>query len=163
MSDTTTDRETTIEADPTVPLVRITREFDAPPAKVFRAHVEPELFARWMGPRGMGMTLEHFDCRTGGAYRYVMTRDGESFGFHGCFHEVRRPEVIVQTFTYDGEPDAVALERLELHDLGGGRTRLVGTSLCDSFAARDAMLASGMEVGVREGYERLDEILAAGG
>lgn len=157
---TTTTRETTIECDADVPLVRIVREFDAPPAKVFRAHVEPELFAQWVGPRGMRMRIDHFDCRTGGSYRYVHESDGVDHWFHGSFHEVRPDELIVQTFTYEGMPDGVALERLVIEDLGDGRTRLTGTSLVDSFADRDAFVASGMEHGVREGYERLDELLA---
>jgi uncharacterized protein YndB with AHSA1/START domain len=157
----TAHRETTIEADATVPLVRIVREFDAPPEKVFRAHADPDLLVRWLGPRGLEMEVDHHDCRTGGSYRYLHRRDGEEFGFHGSFHEVRPSELIVQTFTYEGMPDGVALERLVLEDLGGGRTRLVATSLVDSFEARDAMLASGMEVGIREGYERLDELLGS--
>jgi uncharacterized protein YndB with AHSA1/START domain len=108
----------------------------------------------------MEARVDHFDCRTGGSYRYVHTQDGVDYGFHGCFHEVRPNEVIVQTFTFEGMPDGVALERLVLEDLGGGRTRLTTTSLVDSFEGRDAFLASGMEVGVREGYERLDALLA---
>jgi uncharacterized protein YndB with AHSA1/START domain len=151
--------ETTIEADPTVPLVRITREFDAPVDKVFRAHTDPDLLMQWLGPRGIEMRVDHFECRNGGSYRYIHTSDGQEYGFHGCFHEVRPSEVIVQTFTFEGVPDAVALERLELEDLGDGRSRLVASSLVDSFESRDAMLASGMEVGIREGYERLDELL----
>ena len=152
--------ETEIVADPDVPLVRITREFDASPAKVFRAHTDPELLSRWLGPRSVEMRVDHFDCRTGGSYRYVHESDGEEFGFHGSFHEVRPAELIVQTFTYEGMPDGVALERLVFTDLGDGRTRLTSTSLVDSFEGRDAFVASGMEVGVREGYERLDELLA---
>jgi uncharacterized protein YndB with AHSA1/START domain len=152
----TTKYETEITSDPKVPLVRITREFDAPPEKVFRAHTDPELLVQWLGPRGVTMTVDHYDCRTGGSYRYQ--HDGH--GFFGSFHEVRPAELIVQTFTYEGFPDGVALERLELEDLGDGRTRLVATSLVDSFEGRDAFVASGMEVGVREGYERLDEVLA---
>ena len=156
----TITRETTIAADPDVPLVRITREFDAPPEKVFRAHTDPELLVRWLGPRGLEMTVDRWDCRTGGSYRYLhRDADGE-YAFHGCFHEVRPNEAIVQTFTFEGWPDGVALERLTLEDLGGGRTRLVATSLVESFEARDAFLASGMDVGVREGYERLDALLA---
>jgi uncharacterized protein YndB with AHSA1/START domain len=155
----TTTHETQIIADPDVPLVRIIREFDAPPEKVFRAHTDPELVVQWQGPNGMEARIDHFDCRTGGSYRYVHTQDGEEYGFHGCFHEVRPNEVIVQTFTYEGVPDGVALERLVLEDLGG-RTRLTATSLVDSFEGRDAFLASGMETGVREGYERLDALLA---
>ena len=68
--------------------------------------------------------------------------------------------MIVQTFTFEGMPDGVALEKLQLEDLGNGRTRLTATSLVDSFADRDAFVASGMETGVIEGYERLDEVLA---
>jgi uncharacterized protein YndB with AHSA1/START domain len=158
----TTKLETEITVDPDVPLVRIVREFDAPPEKVFRAHTDPDLVRQWLGPRGIQMRIDAFDCRTGGGYRYTHSRDGEDYGFYGSFHEVRPDEVIVQTFTYDGMPDSVALERLTFEDLGNGRTRLTGTSLVDSFEARDAFVASGMESGVREGYERLDELLAEG-
>jgi uncharacterized protein YndB with AHSA1/START domain len=157
----TTTRETQITADPDVPLIRITREFDAPPAKVFRAHTDPDLVAQWLGPRDLEMRIDHYDCRTGGSYRYVHVRDDEEYGFHGSFHEVRPSDFIVQTFTFEGEPDGVALERLVLEDLGDGRTRLTATSLVDSFEARDAVLASGMEEGIRQSYERLDELLAS--
>ncbi len=157
---TATTHETEITADAEVPLTRITREFDAPPEKVFRAHTDPDLVVQWLGPRGYEMRIDHHDCRTGGSYRYVHLSDGNEFAFRGCFHEVRPSELIVQTFTYEGEPDGVALERLVLEDLGGGRTRLTATSLVDSFEARDAVLASGMEDGVRQSYERLDELLA---
>jgi uncharacterized protein YndB with AHSA1/START domain len=153
--------ETEITIDPDVPLVRLTREFNAPREKVFRAHVDPELFAQWNGPRDTEMKVDHFDCRTGGAYRYLVTRENFEAAFHGSFHEVRPTELIVQTFTFEGVPDGVALERLVFEDLGGSRSRLVATSLVDSFADRDAFVASGMEDGVREGYERLDELLAS--
>ncbi|MCA0145723.1 SRPBCC family protein [Blastococcus sp. LR1] len=159
----TTHRETQIVADPDVPLIRITREFDAPRGKVFRAHTDPELVAQWLGPRDLTMTIDHYDCRTGGSYRYVHSQGDEEYGFHGCFHEVRPDELIVQTFTFEGWPDGVALEKLVLEDLGDGRTRLTATSLCDSFADRDAMLSSGMDVGVNEGYAKLDELLARDG
>ncbi|HLU40777.1 MAG TPA: SRPBCC family protein [Microthrixaceae bacterium] len=157
---TTTRHETTIELDERVPLVRITREFDAPVSKVYRAHTDPDLIAQWLGPRGLETTIDQWDCRTGGSYRFVQ-RDGEGeYAFRGCFHELRPDELIVQTFTFEGMPDGVALEKLTFEDLGGGRTRLATTSLVDSFEDRDAFVASGMEVGVREGYERLDELLA---
>lgn len=157
---TTRTHETEIAVDPTVPLVRIIREFDAPPEDVFRAHTDPDLVVRWLGPRHHEMRIDHYDCRTGGSYRYLHVSDGNEFGFHGCFHEVRPSEVIVQTFTFEGAPDGVALERLVFTDLGDGRTRLTATSLVDSFEARDAFVASGMSDGVRESYERLDELLA---
>lgn len=161
---TTRTNETEIIVDPKVPLVRIIREFDAPPAKVFRAHTDADLVVQWLGPRDLEMRIEHFECRTGGSYRYIHTRGEDDFAFHGSFHEVRPDDlVIVQTFTFEGAPDSVALERLRLEDLGGGRTRLVTTSLVDSFEDRDAMLASGMEGGIIEGYERLDELLGRAG
>jgi uncharacterized protein YndB with AHSA1/START domain len=155
-----TTHETQIVSDPDVPMVRIVREFDASREKVFRAHTDPELVAQWMGPRDLEMTVDHYDCRTGGSYRYLHKRGDEEYGFHGSFHEVRPSELIVQTFTFEGVPDGVALEKLVLEDLGNGRTRLTATSLVDSFADRDAFVASGMETGVIEGYERLDEVLA---
>jgi uncharacterized protein YndB with AHSA1/START domain len=162
MSAQTTHPETTIELDDKVPLVRIVREFDAPREKVFRAHTDPALVVQWLGPRDLEMTVDHYECRTGGSYRYTHRRGDEEYKFFGCFHDVRENEMIVQTFCYEGFRDSVALERLQLEDLGNGRTRLVATSLVDSFEGRDAFVASGMETGVVEGYERLDELLARG-
>jgi uncharacterized protein YndB with AHSA1/START domain len=159
---TTHTHETEISLDADVPLVRIVREFDAPPEKVFRAHVDPEIVVQWLGPRDLQMTVDTWDCRTGGSYRYLHRRDGEEYAFHGCFHEVRPSELIVQTFTFEGMPDGVALEKLVFEDLGDGRTRLTATSLVDAFEDRDAFVASGMEEGVIQGYERLDDVLAAG-
>ena len=153
--------QTEIILDEKVPLVRIVREFDAPPEKVFRAHTDPDLLSRWLGPRDLTMTVDHYDCRTGGSYRYLHSRGDEEYAFYGSFHEVREPGTIVQTFTYEGFPDSVSLERLTLEELDGGRCRLVATSLVDSFEARDAFVASGMEQGIREGYEKLDEVLGA--
>jgi uncharacterized protein YndB with AHSA1/START domain len=150
-----------IEADQTVPMIRITRDFTATVEQLFRAHTDPALFAQWVGPDGMATRIEHWDARTGGSWRYVAARDGHEFGFHGCFHEVRTDR-IVQTFTFDGDPDGVALETLWFDDLGGGRTRLRTQSLVDSFEARDAWLRSGMETGINQGYAKLDALLAAG-
>lgn len=84
----------------------------------------------------------------------------KEYGFRGCFHEVRPCELIVQTFTFEGMPDGVALERLRFEDVGNGRTRLTATSLVDSFTDRDAFVAGGMQDGVRESYERLADLLA---
>lgn len=149
-----------IAADSEVPAITIVREFDAPPEKVFRAHADPQLFARWIGPSRLQARIDEFDCRSGGAYRYAMfAGDDRVAGFFGSFHEVRPGELIVQTFSYDGQPDGVALERARFEDLGNGRTRLTVTSLVGSFAERDAILRSGMEQGVVEGYQSLDELL----
>ena len=160
MTSTTTRNETQIAADPAVPTIVITREFEAPPQRVFRAYVEPDLVAQWLGPRGYEMRVETFDCRDGGSYRYTHVDGENEYRFRGCFHVVRPNELIIQTFEFEGAPDGVALERMTFEDLGNGRTRLVGTSLVDSFADRDAFVASGMESGIRDAYEQLDELLA---
>jgi uncharacterized protein YndB with AHSA1/START domain len=158
----TTKHETEIHVDADVPLVRITREFDAPAAKVYRAHVDPDLAARWMGPKAYSNVIDQWDARTGGSWRYRCVCPELEQEFYGSFHELRPAELIVQTFTWAGEPDGVALEKLRFEDLDGGRCRLTATSLVDSFADRDAFVAGGMESGVREGYEQLDELLAQG-
>ncbi|HLM21029.1 MAG TPA: SRPBCC family protein [Propionibacteriaceae bacterium] len=156
-------RETTIEADPNLPTIRIIRDFDAPPDKVFRAWIEPELVVQWLGPKSTEMRIEQWDARTGGNYRYTALQDGEEVAaFYGSFHEVRPSERLVQTFTWEGMPDGVSLETMTFEDLGGGRTRTIGLSVVDNLKARDAIMASGMEVGVYEGYEKLDALLAKG-
>ena len=97
----------------------------------------------------------------GGSWRYTARLGGTEYAFHGCFHEVR-PGLIVQTFTYEGDPDGVALETLWFEDLGGGRSRLRAQSLVDSFESRDAWLASGMETGVNDGYAKLQRMVDDG-
>jgi uncharacterized protein YndB with AHSA1/START domain len=158
----TTKHETQIYADPELPTIKIVREFDAPPEQVFRAWTDPELFVQWVGPRNIDTRIDRWDPTTGGSYRYVALRDGEEIaGFYGAFHEVRPHERLVQTFTFEGYPDGVSLETMTFEDLGDGRTRIVGLSVVDSMEARDMVMASGMEVGVVEGFEKLDELLAA--
>jgi uncharacterized protein YndB with AHSA1/START domain len=153
---------TTIEADPTVPVIRITRDFQASPEQLLRAHTDPDLFMRWIGPNQMRTRIDHWDARTGGSFRYAsIAGDGTEFWFRGCFHEVR-PDRVVQTFTFEGEPDGVALETLWFERLGNGRSRLHIQSLVDSFEARDAWLKSGMESGVQDGYAKLERMLADG-
>ncbi|TCJ21524.1 SRPBCC family protein [Nocardioides jejuensis] len=156
-----TRHETAIVADPDIPVITIVREFDASPSDVFRAHVDPDIFRQWCGPRSTEMRIEHWDARTGGAWRYAAWRQGEEIArFFGSFHEVREPDRIVQTFTYEGGGDGVSLETLRLEELPGGRTRLTGVSVVDTMELRDIIMNSGMEVGVVEGYERLDALLA---
>ena len=153
--------EAIIEADENLPIIRLTRDFAATPAQLLRAHTDPEIFARWVGPNGMDTRIVEWDARDGGAWRYVATRDGEEYGFHGSFHEVG-PNRIVQTFTWEGMPEGVSLETLTFEDLGDGRTRLHAQSLVDSIEGRDAWLRSGMEVGVNEGYAKLDRMITDG-
>ena len=155
----TTKNDTTINVPEGQPFIEIIREFEASPELVYRAHVDGELAMRWMGPRDIESRVDHWDARTGGSWRYVSSRGEDEFAFYGSFHELRPGERIVQTFTYEGSPDGVALEILTLEPLDGGRTRLRAFSVGDSVDGRDAMVASGMAVGVIEGYEQLDELL----
>jgi uncharacterized protein YndB with AHSA1/START domain len=155
-----TKHETEIIVPEGLPIIELKREFDAPVERVFRAFVDPELFAQWVGPRSLTTRIDEWDCRTGGRYRYASLRGDEEFGFYGSFHEVRDNERIVQTFTYDGFPDAVSLEIMSLESLPDGRTRIHSVSIGESVEGRDAMVASGMETGIVEGFEKLDELLA---
>jgi uncharacterized protein YndB with AHSA1/START domain len=156
-------RETTIEADPNLPTIRIVRDFDAPRDKVFRAWTDPELVVQWLGPKSTEMRIDQWNARTGGDYRYAALRDGEEVAaFYGSFHEVRPSERLVQTFTWEGMPDGVSLDTMTFEDLGGGRTRTIGLSVVENLESRDGIMASGMEVGVYEGYEKLDALLAEG-
>jgi uncharacterized protein YndB with AHSA1/START domain len=123
------------------------------------AHTDPELVARWVGPNGLATTIGVWDARDGGEWRYTAIADGMEHGFRGCFHQITDTR-IVQTFTWEGMPDAVSLETLWFEDLGDGTTRLHAQSLVDSFEGRDAWLSSGMEIGVNDGYAKLDALLA---
>ena len=158
---TDTHQEATIEAVPDLPVVRITRDFAATPAQLIRAHTDRDLFVRWIGPNDMETRIDRWDATTGGSYRYATVRDGEEFWFYGSFHYVG-DDRLVQTFTWEGMAEGVSLETMTFEDLGGGRTRLVGTSVVETIEARDGMLASGMEVGINDGYAKLDALLADG-
>jgi uncharacterized protein YndB with AHSA1/START domain len=152
--------ELTIDAPEGVPWIDFTREFDAPVAAVFNAHRDPELVRQWLGPNGYEMTIERWDFVTGGGYRYTHRNpEGMEFGFHGLFHTIRDDEFAVQTFEFEGAPDQVAIEFMTFEDLGNGRCRLRGRSIGRTVEGRDAMVASGMGKGMREGYERLEALL----
>jgi uncharacterized protein YndB with AHSA1/START domain len=152
---------TTITANPGEQVVDIERVVDAPVAAVYRAYTDPVLYARWCGPRGYVMDVTKFDVRDGGAWAWVHhTPDGGAFGFHGSYHSVKPLEAIVQTFEFEGLPGHVSLEALSFEDLGGS-TRIRVHSVFQTVADRDGMVASGMAMGVTEGFEQLDELLAA--
>jgi uncharacterized protein YndB with AHSA1/START domain len=151
-----------ITAPEGLPFIDIEREFDAPVAAVFNAHRDPELVKQWLGPQGYEMEIERWDFVPQGGYRYVHTdAKGEAFAFNGTFHSVRENEFAIQTFEFEGFPDVVAIESIAFDDLGNGRTRLRIHSVYPTVEARDGMVASGMETGLREGYERLDALTAA--
>ena len=152
----------TITAPEGLPFIDIEREFDAPVEAVFNAHRDPELVKQWLGPNGYEMTIERWDFVSQGGYRYTHTNPkGESFAFNGTFHSVRENEFAIQTFEFEGVPDVVAIESIAFEDLGDGRTRLKIHSVYPDVASRDGMVASGMETGLREGYARLDDLVAA--
>jgi uncharacterized protein YndB with AHSA1/START domain len=154
--------QTIVTAEPGKQEVFITREFDAPRELVFKAHTDPELYVQWLGPRGYEMILETFEPVSGGAYRYIhKDPQGNEFGFHGTFHEMSE-ELMVQTFEFEGLPERghVSLDTMRLEALPGNRTKVTIHSVFQSVSDRDGMVQSGMERGVREGYERLDEVLA---
>lgn len=153
--------EASIEADQDVPAIHIWRDFHATTAQLMKAHTDPALFVQWIGPSSLTTRIDQWDCRTLGSYRYVCERDGEQYAFRGTFPFVGEDK-IVQTFTFEDMPDGIALETLTFEDLGDGRTRLHAFSLCDSFEGRDGMLSSGMDVGVNEGYAKLDAMLSDG-
>ena len=144
-----------------VPWIDFTREFDAPVAAVFEAHRDPEKVKQWLGPHGYEMVIDEWDFTTGGTYRYVQRTDHGDFGFRGVFHTIRENEFALQTFEFDGAPDEVALEFMWFEDLGDGRTRLRGRSIGRTVEGRDAMVESGMEQGMAEGYDRLESLAAS--
>jgi uncharacterized protein YndB with AHSA1/START domain len=158
---TETANPVTITAPEGLPFVDIEREFDAPVAAVFAAHRDPELVRQWLGPNGYDMTIERWDFRPQGGYRYVhRDPEGNEYRFNGTFHSVRENEFAVQTFEFEGAPDIVSVESMTFEDLGDGRTRLRGHSVYPTVEARDAMVEHGMATGVTEGYGRLDALLA---
>lgn len=151
----------TITAPEGLPFIDIEREFDYPVELVFRAHKDPELYRRWLGPRGYEMELEQYDFTTGGRYRFIH-KDGKGgeYAFNGVYHVVRDNEFAIQTFEYEGFPDLVSIESARFEGLPGGRTRISIHAVYPTLEARDGMVASGQEMGVTQGYEQLDEVLA---
>lgn len=142
--------------------IHIERVFDAPRERVFAAHLDPELIPQWWGPRGTATAVEEMEPKTGGAWRFAMVDpDGSKTIFRGRYREIAPPERIVQTFEWDGMPGYVSVETATFENLGNGRTKIVSDSIFHTTEERDGMIESGMERGLNETYDRLDEILAA--
>ena len=150
----------TVTAPAGTPFIDATRDFDAPLDDVYRAWSEPELVARWLGPRRYEMVIEEYDVRTGGSWAYEHKAGDEAYGFRGVFHDVTPGKSITQTFEFAGAPGHVSLETATFSDLGDNRSRVSIHSVYQSIEARDAMVDSGMEGGMTEGFERLDEVLS---
>ncbi len=154
--------EIRITAEPGKQEMIITREFDAPRELVFKAFTDPDLYVRWLGPRRLTTRLITFEPHSGGRWRYIQSGAyGQELAFLGVYHEVSATERIIDTFEYEGLPESghVCLETLRFEALPGGRTRLVDQALFQSVADRDGMLQSGMEEGVNDSYDRIDELL----
>jgi uncharacterized protein YndB with AHSA1/START domain len=157
-----TKNQTIVVVEPGLQELFITREFDAPRKLVYKAYTDPELYIQWLGPHGFEMKLETFEPVSGGKYRYIhKDPEGNEFGFHGTFHEMSE-ELMIQTFEFEGLPERghVSLDTMRLEELPGDRTKVTIHSVFQSVEDRDGMVQSGMERGVQEGYQRLDEILA---
>jgi len=153
--------KTTVTAEPGKQELFITREFDAPRELVFKAYTDPELYIQWVGPHGMTMSIEKWECREGGSYQFTHERDGHKYSFFGVYHEVLKPERIIGTFEFDGLPERghVIMGTTRFEELPEGRCRLVHQSVFQSVNDRDGMIQSGMERGVNDGYEKLDKLL----
>jgi len=151
-----------ITAEPGKQELFIIREFDAPRELVFRAHTDPALYIRWLGPHNLTTSLETFGPVSGGKSRFFQKdQDGHVLGFHGVYHEITSPERFIGTCEFEGLPEIghVILETTRFEAFPGSRTRVITQSVYQSVQDRDGMVAAGMESGVMEGFERLDEIL----
>lgn len=156
------NNKTKITAEPGKQEFFIIREFNAPPELVFKAFTDPELYVQWIGPRELETHLETFESKSGGSWRYIQKDpEGNEFAFHGVNHEVKAPERIIGTFEFEGLPEKghVILQTAKFEALSGDRTKLTSQSVFQSVEDRDGMLMSGMEEGVNDSYNRLDELL----
>jgi uncharacterized protein YndB with AHSA1/START domain len=141
----------------------IVRELDAPRELVFKAFTDPKLYSQWLGPRRLTTEFEKLEPKNGGSYRFINKDEkGNKFAFHGVYHEVLAPERIIGTFEFEGLPEKghVSLEITKLEELPRGRTKLTTQDVFMSVADREGMVQSGMEEGVNDSYDRLEELLA---
>jgi uncharacterized protein YndB with AHSA1/START domain len=143
---------------PTDEQILITREFDAPKHLVYKAWTTPELVRRWWSGRRGEMTVAEIDLRVGGVWRYVMVAHGGfEVGFHGEYREIVPNERLVSTEVYEAIPDDYALNTLTLTEVNG-RTTLTVLVEHTSKEARDGHINSGMEVGMQEAMDLLEQV-----
>lgn len=151
----------TLHAPDGKPFLEYRRDFEFPVSEVFNCHTDPDLYARWVGPRDVDTRIDMFDARPGGAYRFVHSRGEEAYAFRGIFHTVRQDEFLLQTFEFEGYPDVVTLEYTTFTGLPGDRSNLSGRSLYPSVESRDQFVSNGIEDGMSAGFNQLDELLAS--
>jgi uncharacterized protein YndB with AHSA1/START domain len=149
---------TQIIAEPGVPQLVVSREFLAPRDLLFRAYVDPDLLRQWLGPRRLTMTIDRFDPRDGGIWRFIHSGAEADHGFHGVFHGDPSRERIVWTFEPEDCPGHVCLETVTFGERGD-LTVVRQNTVYQSVEDRDAAVASGMKEGIDESMERLDELL----
>ncbi len=150
--------EVTLPADDQI---KVVRQFDAPANLVYRAVTEPELVKRWWGCQRGAMTVTEIDLRVGGKWRYVMdASNGQEVGFHGEFREIVPNERIVQTEAYEGIPDPDDSANVNTMTLveADGRTTMELLIQCVNKESRDMQIASGMEEGMQESYDDLEDV-----
>jgi uncharacterized protein YndB with AHSA1/START domain len=154
-------RGTTAVTTPTDTEILITREFEAPRHLVYKAWTTPELIKRWWsGDRGE-MTIAEVDLRVGGKWRFVMMAHGEfEVAFHGEYREIIPNERIVSTEVYEAMPDGQALNVVTFAE-AGGRTVLTLLMQLATKEERDAVISSGMEGGVHEQMDHLEQVAAS--
>jgi uncharacterized protein YndB with AHSA1/START domain len=140
--------------------ILIERVFDAPRDRVYAAFTDPDLISQWWGRKEDTTTVDKMDVRPGGDWRFVTvsSNDGEEHAFRGTFREVEPPERLVWTFEWEGMPGYVSVETTTFEDLGE-QTKVISRSLFHTTEERDGMIESGMEKGLNESYEQLDELL----
>lgn len=150
---------TVINTPAGTPFVEVTREFDATPAQLFRVMTDPELVSQWLGPRDLDATIEKYDVRPGGSYRYVHRDDSGEYAFRGVFHTVEPDKMVIQTFEWEGAPGEVCIEKMTLDPTETG-VRLNQRSVFPSVEARDQSIEYGMNDGINDSMDRLAELLA---
>jgi uncharacterized protein YndB with AHSA1/START domain len=139
--------------------ILITREFDARPALVFKAYTTPDLVKRWWSGNQGEVTSVEIELRVGGSWRYVMTaNEGIEVAFHGEYREIVPNQRLVSTEVFEGMPGAEALDTVTFNEFGEGRTRLEILVQHADKAGRDAHLESGMEVGMQEALDALEQV-----
>ena len=157
--DTMTSSGTATVTLPADDQILIAREFDAPPRLVYKAWTTPELVKRWWSGKQGSVTSVEIDLRVGGSWRYVMNaNDGFEVAFHGEYREIVPDERIVSTEVYEGMPGAEAVDTITFTESGDERTRLEILVQHADKAGRDAHLESGMEVGMQEAMDALEQV-----
>jgi uncharacterized protein YndB with AHSA1/START domain len=150
-----------LTSKPGVQEVVITRVFDAPRERVFKAHTDPKLIPQWWGPRRFTTIVDKMEVRPGGSWRFLnRDNDGNEYAFHGVFHEITEPERITWTFEFEGMPGHVSLETVTF-DEHDGKTTVTVHAVYQSVEDRDGTVNAGMAEGLAESWERLAALLTS--